>query len=142
MGLEEDEIEIVASAATDSTLLRSRLGSWRVRGRGFGHDLHEAKRVTLFDGGHSDIPTNAREVVKWLNALIEKAPAEYRDAVVLDLDHSEYSCSLDVYYTIPLTPEQEAENEALEAAREAAERAQWEADERRVFESLKAKYGT
>lgn len=134
-------ITAMVSAATDFTM-GPKLGTWRVTWRGWGGEIHSPKRVTLFDGGHSDIPTNAREAVAWLNALIEKAPAEYRDAVVLDLEHSEYCCSLDVYYTIPLTPEQEAENKALEAAREAGERAEWEADERRIFELLKAKYGT
>ena len=143
--MEQDEVkfETVVSAATDYTM-GPKLGIWRVLRHNWAAlagEQHEVKRVTLFDGYVSDVPENALEAVAWLNALIKKVPAKHRNAVVMDFCNNEYSCSLDVYYTIPLTPEQEAENKALEAAREAAERAQWEADERRVFESLKAKYG-
>ena len=74
------------------------------------------KKIKLYEKDWNNYPPdNAREFIKWLDALISQAPEEYRGAVEIDIyAYEEYDSaytSIEVYYYRP-----ETELEALQRA--------------------------
>lgn len=100
--------------------------------------------ITVYEGERHESgwpPENALAFVRWLSALIESVPAEYREAIEIDIgSESYYDSDYPTIKVIYMRPETDAEWKARDA--EAAKRRErQEQDERRELAALKAKYG-
>lgn len=109
-----------------------------------GGDMErKEKRVVLFSSDRSgDMPTSdLAGFVAWASGLLASVPEQYRSSATIDIDSSVYyDCAVTeivVYYCRPETDDEMAEREQYEARRVAES----EAQERREFERLAAKFG-
>ena len=83
-------------------------------------------------------PDYLPELIQWLTAKLEEVPSEYHEHVLVEFTSSEHTCDVEecIYYFRP--PTQEEIEADLEDARLRKEKR--EADERRQYEELKAKF--
>jgi erythromycin esterase-like protein len=109
--------------------------------------MNPPKEITIYDTKNSRgqlnwRPDNVVELIKWLTAKLEEVPSEYHDAVMIQFTGGAdiYGENSDVdeliYYFRP--PTQEEIEADLEDARLRKEKR--EADERKQYEELKAKF--
>lgn len=104
------------------------------------------KKVMIghYSGLYSEIPLNNKlsETIQAMQALIDKAPLDYRDSVEIDTDlfeeYGSYKIGFDVFYYRPMTKEElKEENDNLKACRSTVEHG-----ERAQLARLLAKYGS
>jgi hypothetical protein len=86
-------------------------------------------------------PDTLFQIRAWIDVLLEKIPAEFRDSAKMEIDsvggyEGEHHAEVTVTYERPETAK---ETEARKAE-EAATREEQEARERRMYEQLRAKY--
>lgn len=95
---------------------------------------------------NNQLPMRLPAFVAWMKEVLEDVPEEFRDSVVVELEHEgDYDgpgyAEFHIYYDRDETDEELADRENERIARQESEARAQEGRERAEFERLKAKFG-
>lgn len=108
-------------------------------------DRRTIRETLFYDSG--DLKKTLPVMIEWLECLLEKVPAELRSDAIFEVEHeygyydSSATTEIRIFYERKETDAEVAERRAQDARTAAAARAANEANERRIYEQLKRKFG-